>query len=138
MPCFKNVEFNELIIPKSQCVSSISVKMAEDSNHGKTSTATATSKPTTDVKKKDKSKKSKSKKSGASANGSAAQSQLQLPVEPPKGFLPFSHDVITPELKKYAAEKLNETEETKAKALKEFHELVDSKSIINTFIPVNW
>ncbi|XP_055944890.1 retinaldehyde-binding protein 1-like [Argiope bruennichi] len=102
--------------------------MAEDESRSKKSTEKATSKPTVEVKKKDKSKKSSSKEAGAVANGSVASAQeWQLqPSQPPKGFLPFSHNIITPEIQKYAAEKLNETEETKARALKEFHELVDN------------
>ncbi|GBN68572.1 Retinaldehyde-binding protein 1 [Araneus ventricosus] len=100
--------------------------MAEDGSRSKISTEKATSKPTTGVKKKDKNKKSSSKASEAAANGSAIPSkELQLqPTQPPKGFLPFSHNVVTPEMEKYAAEKLNETEETRTKGLEEFRKLV--------------
>ncbi|GIY00192.1 retinaldehyde-binding protein 1 [Caerostris darwini] len=98
--------------------------MAEDDSRTEKSSTQKSAKPSAESKKKDKVKKQSSLKQSTEATTS--ESKEILPTVPPTGFLSFHHNVITPELEKYAAEKLNETPETRAKALREFHELVDN------------
>ncbi|GFV54564.1 alpha-tocopherol transfer protein-like [Trichonephila clavipes] len=96
------------------------VAMAEDDT--KSSSQKSSTKSSSDFKKNGKAKKSASKTLEAAIVDLSIE-QI-LPYIPPKGILPFNHSMITPEFKKYAAEKLNETDEVRGKAIEEFRQLV--------------
>ncbi|GFS34299.1 retinaldehyde-binding protein 1 [Nephila pilipes] len=101
------------------------VTMAEDD---KTSSSLKSStKSSADCKKNGKlsSKKTSSKALEVAIVESPVNPKEQRqPTVPPQGFLPFNHTMITSYFKKYAAEKLNETDDIRDKAIEEFRNLV--------------